>query len=67
MNQQRKPYFIPVLTSEAGTCLTLKNWQEIGVEVAAYYLNSLLTKPGLQLLTHLPNLQPIVVGKVFLY
>lgn len=42
--------FIPVLTSEAGLCLTAENWQEVNVSIAAYYLDSLLLKPGMALL-----------------
>lgn len=38
--------FIPVLTSEAGLCLTTENWQEVRVRSASYALERLLHKPG---------------------
>jgi len=38
--------FIPVLTSEAGSCLTTANWQEINVSTLSCSLESLLFKPG---------------------
>lgn len=38
--------FIPVLTSEAGLCLTTANWQEVKVSAASYSLERLLYKPG---------------------
>lgn len=47
---------IPILTTEAGSCLTAANWQEVGVNTGSYYLNSLLLKPGLEFLKQLPNL-----------
>lgn len=49
--------FIPVLTSQPGSCLTKANWQEIGIHTAAYYLDALLMKPGYSLLKSLPGLQ----------
>lgn len=42
--------FIPILTSEAGSCLTAANWREAGICTASYYLDSLLLKPGQELL-----------------
>lgn len=45
-----KPVFIPVLTSPAGLCLTQDNWREAGSTSAAFYLESLLIKPGIALL-----------------
>lgn len=50
-------HFIPVLTTPAGNCITSKNWQEIGVKTAAFYLTSLLIKPGYELLNELPDLK----------
>jgi queuine tRNA-ribosyltransferase len=44
---------IPILTTEAGSCLTFANWQEVGVNTMAYYLDSLLYKPGIELLKNL--------------
>ncbi len=55
MKNQRS-CFIPVFTSEAGRCLTVANWQELGVSMAAYDLTSLLMKPGLEFLSTLPDL-----------
>lgn len=52
--------FIPVLTTEAGTCLTLANWQEAGATAVSYQLESLLVKPGLSFLKKLPNLRAYV-------
>ncbi|MBA3536314.1 MAG: hypothetical protein H0T84_06880, partial [Tatlockia sp.] len=49
--------YIPVITTQAGFCLTMENWQEIGVSTAAYYLDSLLMKPGYTVLKSLPSLQ----------
>lgn len=49
-------HFIPVLTSEAGSCLTEANWQEVHSHSAAYYLDSLLLKPGFELLNKIPDL-----------
>lgn len=48
---------IPVLTTEAGACLTMANWQEIGVQTVTYYLDAYLMKPGYSLLKSLPSLQ----------
>lgn len=56
MKNSLKSRFIPVLTTEAGRCLTVDNWQEVGINIAAYDLTSLLMKPGIELLTTLPNL-----------
>ncbi|KTC87802.1 tRNA-guanine transglycosylase [Legionella drozanskii] len=57
MSQKKKNNFIPILTSEAGACLTLTNWHEIGVETVAYYFDELLMKPGFSLLNTLPDLR----------
>lgn len=50
------PGFVPVLSSEAGLCLTAANWQEVNVNAAVYYLDSLLLKPGYELLNTVPDL-----------
>ncbi len=47
---------IPILTTSAGSCLTALNWQEVGVKTAAFYLASLLLKPGYAFLKTLPDL-----------
>ncbi len=52
-----KYHYIPVLTSEAGACLTWANWEEIGIATVAYYLADLLMKPGFSLLDSLPDLR----------
>ena len=51
---------IPVLTSKAGSCLTTANWQEANIHLASYALESLLMKPGLELLNTLPDLATYV-------
>lgn len=48
--------FIPILTSEAGLCLTAKNWQEVNVSVASYSLESLLYKPGMDVLKKITDI-----------
>lgn len=50
-------HYIPVLTSDAGACLTWANWEEIGVETVSYYLAALLMKPGLSRLNSLSDLR----------
>lgn len=57
MKNNQKSHFIPVFTSETGSCLTLANWQEVGVDKATYDLTSLLMKPGFELLSTLPDLK----------
>lgn len=47
---------VPVLTTPAGACLTVKNWEEVQVQAAAFYLDALLIKPGYSFLQHLPDL-----------
>ncbi|MBA2709730.1 MAG: queuine tRNA-ribosyltransferase [Tatlockia sp.] len=49
--------YAPVLTSQSGLCLTLENWQELGVSTAVYYLDNLLMKPGYSLLKSLSSLR----------
>lgn len=50
-----KQTFIPLLTTNAGLCLTLANWQEVEVSTASYSLEHLLYKPGLELLKKIEN------------
>jgi queuine tRNA-ribosyltransferase len=52
--------WVPVLTSDAGLCLTPENWQEANIDIAAYYLDSLLFKPGLAVLNTISNLSSYV-------
>ncbi len=47
---------IPILTTDAGRCVTVANWQEVGIQMVAYQLTSLLMKPGFEFLSTLPNL-----------
>lgn len=60
------PFFIPVLTTEAGNCLTMANWQEIGIQAVSCYLESLLLKPGISLLENLLNLKSYIPWQGFL-
>lgn len=48
--------FIPIMTSEAGLCLTAVNWQEVKTTSIVLYLDSLLLKPGYDLLKKIPDL-----------
>lgn len=48
---------VPVLTSNAGSCLTQDNWQQVGITMAALYLDALLMKPGLDFLKSLTDLK----------
>lgn len=47
---------IPVLTTSAGSCLTAKNWLEARVKTVSFHLDSLLIRPGYQLLENLGSL-----------
>jgi queuine tRNA-ribosyltransferase len=49
--------FTPVLTTKAGACLTMANWQEVGIDRVCYYLDALLLKPGLTFLNSLSSLR----------
>lgn len=46
---------IPILSSKAGSCLTIANWQATGVHTISYYVEDLLIKPGLPLLNQVNN------------
>ena len=48
---------IPVLTSEAGSCLTLDNWRSTGANTGVYSLEALLIKPGLVVLQDFSDLR----------
>jgi queuine tRNA-ribosyltransferase len=54
---QKQNCFTPVLTTKAGACLTLANWQEVGIDRVCYYLDALLLKPGLAFLNTLSSLR----------
>lgn len=47
---------IPAFTSEAGSCLTSANWQEVQVTAASYSLEHLLYKPGYDVLKKITDL-----------
>lgn len=49
--------FIPVMTSNAGLCLTALNWQEVKVTTASYSLESLLYKPGQEVLKKITDIK----------
>ena len=51
---------IPVLTTQAGSCLTAANWKEAGVNSASFHLRSLLMKPGYDFINSLPDLASYV-------
>lgn len=42
--------FVPVMTSQAGLCLTAAQWQEVKIHAGAWFLDVLLIKPGYELL-----------------
>ena len=48
--------WVPILTTKAGSCLTVANWQEQGVHVAMFRLADLLIKPGWDVLRHYDSL-----------
>jgi queuine tRNA-ribosyltransferase len=47
--------WVPILTTEAGLSLTSMNWQEANLSTVVYYLDALLLKPGLPLLTKMTD------------
>ncbi len=51
---------IPVLTTQAGRCLTTENWQDAGVQVVSLHLAELLMKPGYDFLSTLKSLATYV-------
>lgn len=53
-------HYVPVLTSPAGSCLTMANWQASGVQFASFDLASLLVKPGWDVLHKLSHLSTYV-------
>lgn len=48
---------VPIVTSTAGSCLSMANWQEAGINTLSFSLESLLIKPGLDLLLELEDLK----------
>jgi queuine tRNA-ribosyltransferase len=57
MMRERSSKYVPILTSEAGLCLTAANWQEGHVSAGSFYLESLLIKPGIDRLRELENIK----------
>jgi queuine tRNA-ribosyltransferase len=53
--------FVPVLSSNAGSCLTPDNWQEVNTTNACWHLDSLLLKPGLDILKKITDLKQYLV------
>lgn len=54
--QQLPSGFVPVLSSQAGSCLTMHNWQAAQVKTVAFHLADLLMKPGLAVLNRLTSM-----------
>lgn len=50
-------HYIPIINSSAGACLTMANWQDIGVKTVCLALEALLLKPGLSVLRALADLK----------
>lgn len=48
---------IPNLSRVNSNCLTVTNWQEVGINTFCYYLDDLLVKPGLDILKGISNLK----------
>lgn len=51
---------VPVLSSQAGSCLTYENWLEADVSMVSYHLADLLMKPGLAFLKELDTLRDFI-------
>lgn len=49
--------FVPVLSSQAGSCLTMANWEKAGIQAVSYRLDDLLMKPGLDILGSLGDIR----------
>lgn len=49
--------FAPRLTSQGGACLTLANWQQIGVDQAIFSVEALIVKPGIEVLKSFQDLK----------
>jgi len=60
MKKKQSTHFIPILTTNAGRCLTAANWQDVGINIAAFNLSELLMKPGFELLSTIPDLASYV-------
>ena len=71
MQQRHQGTLVPVLTSQAGSCLTFANWQDASVTTISYQLEALIIKPGITVLKKLTQLRdyiswpgPIVLNAV---
>ncbi|HRD70001.1 MAG TPA: queuine tRNA-ribosyltransferase [Legionella sp.] len=53
----KKLQYVPVLSSEAGLCLTPTNWEEVNTTVVTSYLDNLLIKPGFECLQQISDLK----------
>ncbi len=51
-----KRLYVPLLSTEAGRCLTMANWKEAGVTTLSCNLTALLMKPGFEFLRQCPDL-----------
>ena len=47
---------VPIVSTRAGSCLTMQNYSDAGVTVIAYELSLLLFKPGMRVLSHYQSL-----------
>lgn len=49
--------FVAIASSQAGSCLTMANWAEAGVQALAWRLDELLMKPGREVLSRFASLR----------
>jgi len=49
--------FVPTLSSQAGSCLTMANWEAAGIRTVAYRLDDLMMKPGQDALENLDDIR----------
>ncbi|MGQ3892861.1 queuine tRNA-ribosyltransferase [Legionella sp. CNM-4043-24] len=49
--------FVPILSSQEGSCLSMANWEEAGVRAVSYRLEDLLMKPGQEMLAGLDGIR----------
>lgn len=63
MQTNIKKQFVPILTTQAGLCLTYDNWEAIGINAVSYHLDALLMKPGFDRLFEVTNLASYVGWK----
>jgi len=54
--------WLPVMNSESGLCLTPENWFDAGVSLAAFRLNTLFMKPGMNVLSVVDSLAAYTGG-----